>query len=116
MERYDYFFNVCKDVRNYIAENGIEVNQDNREEVEERLNDDLFVCDSVTGNGSGSYFFNAWKAEEALTHNWELLAEAIDEFGCSTDVLRQGPEAADVTIRCYLLSQAISAVLDEMTE
>lgn len=116
MERYDYFFHVCKDVRNYIEENGIEVNQDNREEIEQQLNDDLFVEDSVTGNGSGSYFFNAWKAEEALTHNWDLIAEAIDEFGGNTDVLRQGPGAVDVTIRCYLLNQAISAVLDEMTE
>lgn len=114
MERYDYFSHVCEDVRNYIEENGIEVNQDNREEIEQQLNDDLFIEDSVTGNGSGSYFFNAWKAEEALTHNWELLAEAIEEFGGSMDVLRQGPEAADVTIRCYLLGQAIGAVLDEL--
>lgn len=116
MERYNYFSHVCEDVRNYIEENGIEVNKDNREEVEERLNDDLFIEDSVTGNGSGSYFCNAWKAEEALSHNWDLIAEAIDEFGGNTDVLRQGPEAVDVTIRCYLLGQAISAVLDEMTE
>lgn len=114
MERYDYFFHVCEDVRNYISENGIEVNQDNREEIEQQLNDDLFVEDSVTGNGSGSYFCNAWRAEEALSHNWDLIAEAIDEFGGNTDVLRQGPEAVDVTIRCYLLSQAIWAVLDEL--
>lgn len=114
MERYDYFSHVCEDVRNYIEENDIKVNAENREEVEERLNDDLFVEDSVTGNGSGSYFCNAWKAEEALSHNWDLIAEAIDEFGGNTDVLRQGPEAVDVTIRCYLLSQAISAVLDEI--
>lgn len=114
MERYDYLSHICEDVRDYISEKGIEVNQDNREEVEKQLNDDLFVEDSVTGNGSGSYFSNAWKAEEAIAHNWDLLAEAIDEFGGNTDVLRQGPEAADVTIRCYLLGQAISAVLDEI--
>ncbi len=85
MERYDYFSHVCEDVRNYIEENGIEVNQENREEIEQQLNDDLFVDDSVTGNGSGSYFCNAWKAEEAISHNWDLLAEAIDEFGGSTN-------------------------------
>lgn len=114
MERYDYLSHICEDVRNYISENGIKVNAENREEIEQQLNDDLFVDDSVTGNGSGSYFFNAWKAEESIAHNWDLLAEAIDEFGGNTDVLRQGPEAADVTIRCYLLSQAISKVLDEI--
>lgn len=81
MERYDYFAAVCEDVRAYIEENEIKVTSENREEVEERLNEDLFCKDSVTGNGSGSYTFNAWQAEENLCHNMELLAEACDEFG-----------------------------------
>ena len=72
----------------------------------------------MTGNASGSYYCNAWKAEEALCHNLDLLGEAADEFGDEsiTNVLKQGPEACDVTIRCYLLSQAISAVLDELED
>ena len=86
----------------------------NREGLEERLNDDLFIEDSVTGNGSGSYYCNTWKAEEALSHNWDLLVEALEAFGQDgTDVLKQGAEWCDVTIRCYLLGQAIAAVLDD---
>lgn len=116
MERYDYLEAVKNDVLDYINENGITVNSENRNEIEEQLNEDLFCCDSVTGNASGSYTFNAWKAEEYLCHNLELLGEACEEFGNCTDILKDGAEACDVTIRCYLLNQAISEVLDELEE
>jgi hypothetical protein len=114
MKTYDYLENVKEDVRNYIEENKIVVTSSNREEVEQELNDTLFVNDSVTGNASGSYTFSAWQAEENLCHNFELLTEALTEFGCDLSYLEKGAEACDVTIRCYLLGQAISGVLDEI--
>lgn len=44
-------------------------------------------------------------------------AKALEEFGQDgTDVLKEGAEAMDVTIRCYLLGQAIAAVLDDLEE
>lgn len=116
MERYDYLEAVKADVKNYIEENGIKVTSENREELEEQLNDDLFCNDSVTGNGSGSYTFNTWRAEEYLCHNLDLLAEACEGFDSSMDILKDGAEACDVTIRCYLLGQAISEVLNELEE
>lgn len=116
MERYDYLEAVKEDVKSYIEENGIKVTSENRDELEEQLNDDLFCDDSVTGNGSGSYTFNTWTAEEYLCHNLDLLAEACEEFGSSMDILKDGAEACDVTIRCYLLNQAISEVFDELEE
>lgn len=103
METYDYLENVKEDVRNYIEENKIVVTSSNREEVEQELNDTLFVNDNVTGNASGSYTFSTWQATEALT-----------EIGCDLSYLEKGAEACDVTIRCYLLGQAISEVLDEI--
>lgn len=114
MKTYDYLENVKEDVRNYIEENKIVVTSSNREEVEQELNDTLFVNDSVTGNASGSYTFSTWQAEENLCHNMELLMEALTEFGCDLSYLEKGAEACDVTIRCYLLGQAISEVLDEI--
>lgn len=114
MKTYDYLENVKEDVRNYIEENKIVVTSSNREEVEQELNDTLFVNDSVTGNASGSYTFSAWQAEENLCHNFELLTEALTELGCDLSYLEKGAEACDVTIRCYLLGQAISGVLDEI--
>jgi len=114
MERYDYLEAVKEDVSNYINDNGIMVTTEYRDEIEQYLNDTLFACDSVTGNASGSYTFNTWTAEEYLCHNWELLGEALTEFGCDMSYLEKGAEACDVTIRCYLLGQAISEVLDEL--
>lgn len=118
MTNYNYLEAVTSDVLDYIKE---EINLDewkgNREGLEEKLNDELWTVDSVTGNASGSYTFNTWEAEENLAHNWDLLAEALDEFRRDgTDVLRQGAEAMDVTIRCYLLGQAIAEALDELEE
>ena len=118
MTNYNYLEAVTSDVLDYIKE---EINLDewkgNREGLEEKLNDELWTVDSVTGNASGSYTFNTWEAEENLAHNWDLLAEALDEFGQDgTDVLRQGAEVMDVTIRCYLLGQAIAEALDELEE
>lgn len=109
MEKYNYLENIKEDIKEYIKENELG-EQDNYD----ALYDDLFITDSVTGNGSGSYYCNAWKAEEVLCHNLDLLNEACDMFGCSPDLTN--PEACDVTIRCYLLSKALREVLDEMKE
>ena len=114
METYNYLEAVKEDVKSYIV---IEVelsDYSSRKELESYLNDELFTNDSVTGNGSGSYYCNAWKAEEAICHNLDLLGEALEEFGCDENYLKKGAEACDVTIRCYLLGQAINEVLDEM--
>ena len=116
MEKYNYFEAVKNAVLDYINENEIKVTTSNKDELAEQLHDDLWANDSVTGNGSGSYFFNTWKAEEALCHNLDLLGEACEEFGSTADLLKNGAEACDVTIRCYLLPKAISEVLDELEE
>lgn len=117
MEKYNYLEQVTADAKEAILENMEYWNFNDREELEEVAHDELWVDDGVTGNGSGSYFFSTWKAEEALCHNWDLLAEACEEFGEDIgEAVKQGAEACDVTIRCYLLSQAIAAALDELEE
>ena len=105
METYNYEKAVRKDIENYLSENGIILTESNRQAVY----DDMFVSDSVTGNGSGSYTFSRYKAEENICHNLDLLADAVEELGGGMDVLKNGAEACDVTIRCYLLGQ----ILDE---
>ena len=125
MERYNYFETVCDDVRLWLNdaedfknehadETGEWLREDNREEIARELEDLLWTNDGVTGNGSGSYTFNAWQAEENLCHNMDLLFEAWDAFGDCPDFRNLSAEACDVTVRCYLLPQAINAVLDEM--
>lgn len=115
-ERYNYLEQVTSDAKEAILENMEYWDFDDRDELEQVANDELWADDSVTGNASGSYYCNAWKAEEALCHNWDLLSDAIAEFSGDTDILQQGAEACDVIIRCYLLGQAISAALDELEE
>lgn len=117
MEKYNYLEQVTADAKEAILGNMGYWNFDDREELEQVANDELWVDDSVTGNASGSYYCNAWKAEEAICHNFDLLTEALCEFG-DTDALRVdfGAEKADVAIRCYLLGQAIAAALDELEE
>ena len=114
MEKYDYLSAVESDVREYI-ENKVDFHDySDLDEMKEDLNEKLFVEDSVTGNASGSYTFNTWKAEEYLCHNLDLLAEANEEFGGSSDILSDGAEMCDVTIRCYLLGKAIENVAPDM--
>lgn len=114
MEKYDYLSAVESDVREYIENNVNFHDYSDLDEMKEDLNKKLFVEDSVTGNASGSYTFNTWKAEEYLCHNLDLLAEANEEFGGSSDILSDGAEMCDVTIRCYLLWQAIENVAPDM--
>ena len=113
---YNYKEAVKEDVAEYL--NGeINLSEWTPESLEEYLNETLWLEDSVTGNASGSYTFNAWEAEENLCHNLGLLADALDEFGESGDyLLREGAEAADVTIRCYLLAEAIAETISEIME
>jgi hypothetical protein len=117
MERYDYRKAMKEDILDYISD---EINLDDfrgkRGELEELLNDDLWICDDVTGNESGSYFFSTWKAEEAIAHNWDLLEEAMQVFEGECNPIAKGAEWCDVTIRCYLLGQCIAAVLDDLSD
>ena len=117
MEKYNYLENVTADAKQAILENLNYWNFSDREELEEIANDNLWVDDSVTGNASGSYTLSTWQAEENRCHNMDELEDACDEFGQPIGhAIERGAEYCDVTIRCYLLGQAISAALDELEE
>lgn len=114
---YNYLEAVTNDAKQAILENLKYWEFSDRDELEEKANEELWVDDSVTGNASGSYTFNTWQAEENLCHNMNELEKACDEFGQDIgEAVKQGAEYCDVTIRCYLLSQAISAAIDELEE
>lgn len=117
MEKYDYLSAVCADVKDYIKDHYKQLDCYDKDELYDELCDKLWVEDSVTGNASGSYTFNAWEAEENLCHNIDLLKEALNEFGWDEDgLLDRGAEWCDVTIRCYLLGEAVCIVLDELLD
>ena len=107
---------VIEQIKDGYKENSLRLyKEEGRDALEEYLNDELWVDDQVTGNASGSYTFNTWKAEENLCHNMSLLEEACDEFGQDVgEAVKRGAEYCDVTIRCYLLGGAISEAIDEL--
>lgn len=118
---YDYYNAIMEDCEqairdNYTPEEIAEKIHFERDEFVEQLNDELWIDDSVTGNASGSYYCNAHAAAEALMFNLDLLAEAVEEFGGDMDVLKNGAEACDVTIRCYLLYYGIDKSLENLAD
>lgn len=75
----------------------------------QELYDDMYIDDSVTGNGSGSYTFNGYAAEENVK---DLLFD--DAFACAardngyqtSDIFGvESGETIDVMARCFALSE-----------
>ena len=118
-EPYDYMESMVEDIKEWIEDNIDVVDFDDRDALEEQLNDDLWADDSVTGNGSGSYTFNREKAKNYVIDNIDLVGEMIQEFGIDAKTIgekfiEQDWEYFDVSIRCYLLGQAIGEALDQL--
>ena len=118
---YNYLEAMKSDIMDYIRDEVNTSEFSSREELEEHLNDDLWTVDSVTGNGSGSYTFNRSEAEEYVNDNSDLLREALQEFCVEAETIAEkfldaDYEYFDVTIRCYLLGQAIAEALDDIEE
>jgi len=119
MEKYDYYKNVREDIKQRLNE-WLDFDRINDySDIDEVINavyDDFFNSDSITGNGSGSYTFNSWAAEENLCHNMDLLKEALNELGGELNDYIDSAEACDVTIRCYVLGQLVGEVVKEFVE
>ena len=115
---YNYLEELKSDVRNYIKEVASDyMDCEDMDELRDSLYDNLWNEDSVTGNGSGSYTFNREKAKEYVSDNMDLMVEAykdLDSIESLVDDLEALDfETIDVTIRCYLLSQALDEVLED---
>lgn len=85
--------------------------------------DNLFVDDAVTGNGSGSYFFNAAKAREAVADAiWDdKILDTLSEIGISGDRIAQylrdnDAESLDVCIRCAMLSEVYGEIEEHFSD
>lgn len=124
MTNYNYLESMKEDVKEYIKGNAELTIEDliyNRSDLEEKLNNDLWINDSVTGNASGSYTFNSYRAKEYVLDNMNLLEDMCNEFGIDAETIGKkfldgAWEWMDVLIRCYLLGSAISETLDDIEE
>lgn len=115
--KYNYLEAVKEDIKNYLLDNISEYDTSDLDDFKETLYEYLWDEDSVTGNTSGSYTFNREEAKGYVGDNLDLMVEAFKEFGDTSRLLdcleNFDFETIDVTIRCYLLGQAIDEVLDE---
>ena len=110
-ETYNYYEALRQDINDYL-------NETNERDFN-TLYDEMFIADSITGNASGSYTFSTWQAEENLAHNTDVLMSALSEFGIDDsayDLMDRGAETLDVLIRCHLLSEVLTEVLEELEE
>ena len=115
---YNYLEELKSDVRTYIKEVASDyMDCEDMDELRDSIYDNICDEDSVTGNGSGSYTFNREKAKEYVSDNMDLMVEAykdLDSIESLVDDLEALDfETIDVTIRCYLLSQALDEVLED---
>lgn len=121
---YDYLEAVKDDVKEYIRNEVNVGDYSDRDEMGERLYDTLFCEDSVTGNASGSYTFNSHKAKEYIEGDPEAyyyIRELVSEYGMDAETvadkfLNEEWEYWDVSIRCYLLYQAVDKALEELED
>lgn len=119
-----YFDDTLANVLDYIDENftpeELTEKLADRDSFEESLNDELWVVDSVTGNGSGSYTFSRYTAKHNVMSDTDTVMEALRGFCVEAETvadkfLSDDWEYFDVTARCYVLGSAINAALDKLT-
>lgn len=116
---YDYLEAVKEDVMEYVK-NEVDTDGIDFDELETRLYDDLFIEDSVTGNGSGCYTFNSIEAQGYVEANKDLVREMCSDIGGKERVMNWWFEddyiSIDVSLRCYVLGNAITEVIKELKE
>ena len=111
---YDYKSEMVDELESMLKDSDIEFDGKNRGEAFEELQDLAFDRD-LTGNRTGSYWCNELKSERALLGNFDLVQDALDDFGMesiSSPELVSG-EHLDVLVREYLLPAVIDDVLDK---
>ena len=91
---------------------------DDVEEFAQKMEEELWVMDSVTGNGSGSYTFSREDAKANVLANLDLLHEAMEDFEVTDEeigkrFMADDWEWFDVIIRCSLLSGVCEEVAEE---
>lgn len=104
----DYLETVKADALDVIDETGTDYDGWNE------LYDELFIDDSVTGNGSGSYTFSGAKAAENVAGIiWDdEFADRCREYGYDGVPTERGPEAVDVIARCIALGELSGELCD----
>lgn len=117
MDFKEYIEETKENAKEYIKENWEYLKDKTREEVE----DNLFIADAVTGNGSGSFTFNAYEAQqnvaEIIFDEYFINALKFDFGQDLGDLIQKGAEVVDVTARCLALYEFdLDEIMEEVKE
>lgn len=121
---YSYKDAVKSDVREWMDDNKDQLAGLDRNDMYEVVYDACWVADEVTGNASGSYTFSRYDARQNFFEDEDSdeYIEQMIEDGFSTAeeigkaVSESNWELLDVSIRCWLLCDAVNEILDEIFE
>lgn len=114
LDFYYYKLEMTDELEAMVKDSDVNFDDKNRGEMYKKLQDLAFDRD-LAGNRTGSYWCNELKAERALLGNFDLVQEALSDFGMESvesPELISG-EHLDVLIREYLLPNVIDDVLDK---
>ena len=115
----DYRTAVKLDIKDWLDENNkwptAKKGTDAFEEQYDKIYDELFESNSVTGRASGCYTVSSAQSAENVSQLiwskdlWDLLGDAFSRN--AKGVLIKGPEYIDVSIRCVLLAECLKEVI-----
>ena len=113
-----YMQEVQDDLRTAIKENADGWASLSMDEYRDKLSDPAWT-DGITGNASGSYYCNRYKAQEMVEASNVLFDEKfltmLDEYGVNlADIMKKGPEAVDVWARCIALESLDDETIEEI--
>ena len=123
--KYDYKQAMTNDIINYILYNCPEYLSEINEydELREKLWEELWAEDSITGNGD-NYYDTEEKCFEYISGDIDLVYEAAREFCIDDDInniIEQYTKKTlgrylDCTTRCYILGNAIDLALERIKD
>lgn len=119
---YNYLEAMVEDITEWMEYNNFDLSEySDLDEAREYLYDELWAEDDVTGNGETGYGTRV-DYENYLSHNWDALIDAIDNFYIDTNDIINLLEKHDVVailkycdtlIRLNTLNMAIDTALDD---
>lgn len=117
----DYRTETKENIRQWMEENKDYIDYNDFTDADDfgqYLNDNLWTADDVTGNASGSYYCNSYKAKEMVLEDMDTVRDALEEFCVDAATigekfLDEDWEWLDVTARCFVLSECISEYIED---
>lgn len=119
--KYNYRDAMVSDIKEYIQDNHLEPEQEEtHDHYIERLNDELWDVDEITGNG-GMYYASEEECAGYIGYGIQDFLQASLDFGGfpfdknSIELQLEAPARyVDCLIRCYLLYECVERAVNEL--